>query len=47
MTTPTTKPSKEALRAYLYARHNQKAPPPTPEEIRTQLGWSMLRPVTR
>lgn len=42
MTTATTKPSKEALRAYLYARHTQKAPPLTPEQIRTELGWRLI-----
>lgn len=33
------KPSKERLRAYLYGRQKSEAPPPTPEEIRRQLGW--------
>lgn len=43
MSDPVQKPSKEALRAYLYARHQTKEPPPTPEEIRRQLGWSMTQ----
>lgn len=38
----TVKPTKQQLREYLYGRHQTKAPPPTPEEIRRQLGWSMI-----
>jgi hypothetical protein len=37
-----SKPSKEALRNYLAARHQSKSPPPTPDEIRRQLGWDLL-----
>ena len=39
----TTKPSKEAVRAYLQSRHESKTPPPTSEEIRRQLGWQLMR----
>lgn len=38
----TTKPTKQQLREYLYARHRSPAPPPTPEQIRRELGWSMI-----
>lgn len=39
--TDVKKPSQSKLRAYLYERHQSKAPPPTPEEVRRQLGWEM------
>ncbi|MES2258115.1 MAG: hypothetical protein V4724_06330 [Pseudomonadota bacterium] len=41
--TPTTHPSKEAVRNYLARRRNEHAPPPAPERIREQLGWCLLR----
>jgi hypothetical protein len=30
------------VREYLERRTKESAPPPTPEEIRRQLGWGML-----
>lgn len=38
----TTHPSKHLVRAYLERRTHEVKPPPTPEEIRRQLGWGML-----
>ena len=38
----TTQPSKHLVRAYLERRAHEVKPPPTPEEIRRQLGWGML-----
>ena len=38
----TTHPSKYLVRAYLERRNHDPKPPPTPEEIRRQLGWGML-----
>ncbi|MES2152445.1 MAG: hypothetical protein V4508_21920 [Pseudomonadota bacterium] len=35
------RPSKEQVRAYMAARGSARRPPPAPEEIRRQLGWSM------
>lgn len=32
-------PDKAALQKYLQERHASKTPPPSPEEIRRQLGW--------
>jgi len=32
-------PTKEQVRAYMHARESAHRPPPTPEEIRRQLGW--------
>lgn len=34
-------PTKEQVRAYMHQRQRQfdRRPPPTPEEIRRQLGW--------
>jgi len=37
-------PSKHAVREYLARRSRDSNPPPTPEEIRRQLGWGMLMP---
>jgi hypothetical protein len=34
-------PSKHLVRAYLERRARDPKPPPTPEEIRRQLGWGM------
>jgi len=42
MTTQTSHPSKEAVREYLERRTNDVEPPPTPEEIRRQLGWGLV-----
>jgi hypothetical protein len=35
-------PSKYLVRAYLERRTHEVKPPPTPAEIRRQLGWGML-----
>jgi hypothetical protein len=40
--TQTTHPSKYLVRAYLERRAHDVKPPPTPEEIRRQLGWGMM-----
>jgi hypothetical protein len=41
--TQTTHPSKETVRQYLDHRmHQRMDPPPTPEEIRQQLGWHLI-----
>jgi len=41
--TETTHPSKEMVRKYLNHRmHQHVDPPPTPEEIRQQLGWHLI-----
>jgi hypothetical protein len=37
-------PPKQAVRAYLEQRKRAASPPPTPEEIRRQLGWGMMLP---
>jgi hypothetical protein len=37
-------PSKHLVRAYLERRAHDSKPPPTPEEIRRQLGWGRLLP---
>jgi hypothetical protein len=38
----TNHPSKEAVREYLERRTQDVQPPPTPEEIRRQLGWGLM-----
>ncbi len=40
--TQTTHPSKYAVRAYLERRSHEVKPPPTPDEIRRQLGWGLM-----
>jgi hypothetical protein len=35
-------PPKQAVRAYMEQRKRAGSPPPTPEEIRRQLGWGMM-----
>jgi hypothetical protein len=36
----TTHPTKEQVRAYMQLRKGADRPPPSPAEIRRQLGWS-------
>jgi hypothetical protein len=43
-TTTTSHPPKHLVREYLERRSKDTSPPPTPEEIRRQLGWGMLMP---
>jgi hypothetical protein len=38
----TTHPSKHLVRAWLERRVQDVKPPPTPEEIRRQLGWGLM-----
>ncbi|WP_202414364.1 hypothetical protein [Duganella flavida] len=40
--THTTHPSKYLVRAYLERRSQEVKPPPTPDEIRRQLGWGLM-----
>ena len=39
-----THPPKQVVRAYLERRSRDPKPPPTPEEIRRQLGWGLTLP---
>ena len=39
-----THPTKEQVRAYMAAREAARRPPPSPEEIRRQLGWRIAAP---
>jgi hypothetical protein len=41
-TAQTNHPSKEVVREYLERRNHEVEPPPTPEEIRRQLGWGLV-----
>ncbi|WP_323142762.1 hypothetical protein [Massilia phyllosphaerae] len=38
----TTKPSNQQVRSWMQQRQEQNGPPPSPEEIRRQLGWRMV-----
>lgn len=41
--TKTTKPLKERVRDYMDRRtHAEEDPPPTPEDIRRELGWYLI-----
>lgn len=35
-----THPTKEQVRAYMHKREAERRPPPMPDEIRRQLGWT-------
>lgn len=37
-------PSKQQIRDWMQQRQQEHKPPPTPEEIRRQLGWEMIAP---
>lgn len=39
---PANQPTKESVRAWLYGQIAAKVPPPTPQQIRHELGWGML-----
>ena len=36
---PATHPTKEQVRAYMRLRECARRPPPSPQDIRRQLGW--------
>ncbi len=41
--TQTTHPPKEVVRELMQARAKSTEPPPTPERIREELGWRMIK----
>jgi hypothetical protein len=38
----TSKPSQEQVRNWMQQRQADRSPPPTPEQIRRQLGWQLI-----
>ncbi len=38
-----THPTKQQVRAYLQRRAHDAKPPPSPEAIRRELGWELVR----
>ncbi len=40
-------PPRHIVREYLARRAHASQPPPTPEEIRRQLGWGLLLPALK
>lgn len=40
--TQTTHPTKESVREYMERRTWSPEPPPTPDEIRQELGWDLI-----
>jgi hypothetical protein len=45
--TQITHPTKEQVRAWLRAELVAPKPPPTPEQIRRELGWDLIRAEAR
>lgn len=37
-------PPKEQVRSYLQQRAAVRTPPPSPEQIRRELGWGLVQP---
>lgn len=37
-------PSKEQVRQFMAQRRTEKTPPPSPEQIRRELGWGLMQP---
>jgi hypothetical protein len=37
-------PPKEQVRSYLQKRATVRTPPPSPEQIRRELGWELVQP---
>lgn len=44
MTTPTIKPTKQQVRDYVGRLVREHLPPPTPEQVRRELGWGLVVP---
>lgn len=40
---PYTRPTHQQVRSWLKEAVESKAPPPSPERIREQLGWGLLK----
>ncbi len=40
--TITTKPDKSKVREYFKRRTHEVDPPPTPDDIRRELGWELI-----
>ncbi|MBD8531521.1 MULTISPECIES: hypothetical protein [unclassified Massilia] len=38
----TSKPTNEQVRNWMQQRQADRSPPPTPDEIRRQLGWNLV-----
>jgi hypothetical protein len=41
--TPVTHPSPQQVREWMKQRQAENTPPPTPEVIRRELGWQLVR----
>lgn len=38
----TSKPSNEQVRSWMRQRQAERTPPPSPEQIRRELGWQLV-----
>ena len=38
----TSKPDKQRVRDYMQQRQAEQKPPPTPDEVRRQMGWDLM-----
>lgn len=41
--TPATHPTSQQVRDWLQQRQTERKPPPTPEQIRRELGWDLIK----
>ena len=39
---PVSRPTQQQVRDYMTQRQRDKTPPPSPDEIRRQLGWGLM-----
>lgn len=40
--TQTTKPSNQQVRSWMQQRQVDRTPPPSPDQVRRELGWQMV-----
>lgn len=41
--TPVNHPSPQQVRDWMKKRRAEKTPPPSPEQVRRELGWELVR----
>jgi hypothetical protein len=40
--TQTSKPSNQQVRNWMHRRQADRSPPPSPEQVRMELGWKLV-----
>jgi hypothetical protein len=38
----TSKPTPQAVRTWMHQRQADRSPPPSPEQVRMELGWKLV-----